>query len=379
MPPLLLLFALVNLVIGTGAFVIGGILVPIAADLGVPVSAAGQAMTVYALATALLAPLLLLATGSWPRRRAMLLALALVVLGGAVCTLASSLAALLAGRLLMGVGAAAMAITAGIAIAIVAPARRGQALSFVFLGSSLSYVLGVPLGAWLGFEFGWRWPVGVVALAAALAAAVVLARVPPAISAPGASFVGLGRLVTRADVVWPLGLTLLYFTAIYCVFAYIGPVLQALQPMSTTALATTLALFGLAGLCGTLVGGWANDRFGTRRTLRVQLALLAGMMSLLPLARGSHAALVAVLMVWGSAGFGMMAPQQSRLAALVPAQAPLLLSLNTSMIYLGAALGALVGGAASAAWGFEHLGWVGLPFALAGLATLFWGAGRPRG
>jgi predicted MFS family arabinose efflux permease len=37
-----------------------------------------------------------------------------------------------------------------------------------------------------------------------------------------------------------------------------------------------------------------------------------------------------------------------------------------------------VGGAASALWGFERLGWVGVPFALAGLATLLWSAARDR-
>jgi DHA1 family inner membrane transport protein len=64
MPRLLILFSLVNLVIGSSVFVVTGILEPVAAGLGVPVAAAGQAMTAYAVATALLAPLLLLATGS---------------------------------------------------------------------------------------------------------------------------------------------------------------------------------------------------------------------------------------------------------------------------------------------------------------------------
>jgi DHA1 family inner membrane transport protein len=370
MPPLLFLFSAINLVMGTGVFVIGGILAPIAADLGVPVSAAGQAMTAYALATALLAPLFLIATGRWPRKYAMLLGLLLFALGNAVCALAPNLAMLLGGRLLMGLGAGFTPIAAGIAISLVPPERRGRALALVFLGISLSYVVGVPLGAWSGFQFGWRWPVAAVTLAAALAAALVAWRVPCEIDAPGARFAGLGALLVRAEVALPLALTLLYFSAIFCVFSYIGPVLQALQPMSAAALAFTLALFGLSGVLGTVIGGWANDRFGTRRTLIVQLAVLTTMMALLPLTRGAHPAIVVVLFAWGTAGFGMMAPQQSRLAALAPAQAPLLLSINTSMLYFGTAVGAMVGGAASAVWGFERLGWVGMPFALAGLATL---------
>jgi DHA1 family inner membrane transport protein len=378
MPRLLYLLSLCNLVIGTGAFVIGGLLVPIATNLQVGVPAAGQAMTAYALSTALLAPLALVLTGRWPRQRALWFGMGVFALGNLLCALAGSLAMLLAGRVLMGVGAMFTPVAAGLAVALVEPARRGRALSLVFLGISLSYVIGVPVGAWLGFRFGWQWPVGLVAALAALCCAWLAAWLPRSIEAPGARFEGLGALLARREVLWALLLTLLYFIAIFVVFSYIGPVLQALQPMSTERMAVTLALFGVSGVVGTLVGGWAHDRFGARRTLTVQLAVLAAMMALVPLTRGSYAALLAVFLVWGIAGFGMMAPQQSRLAALAPAQAPILLSLNTSMLYFGTAFGAAIGGPASLAVGFERLAWVGVPFAVLGWLTLRLAGTTPR-
>jgi DHA1 family inner membrane transport protein len=371
MPRPLWLFSLVNLVIGTGAFVIGGILAPLAHDLGIGVPTAGQAMTAYALSTALLAPLVLLATGSWPRRNALLLALALFAAGNVLCALAHSLTALLVGRVLMGLGAVFTPISAGIAVALVEPAQRGKALAFVFLGISLSYVVGMPLGAWLGLAYGWHAPIWVVAALSGAALVAVAVRVPAVAAAPGAGFGGIGALLARRDVLAALALTLLYFIAIFAVFSYIGPVLQALVPMSGARLSLTLALFGLSGVAGTLIGGAANDRFGSRRTLLVQLSVLGTTMVALPLAAGSWGLLIAVLLVWGTAGFGMMAPQQSRLAALAPAQAPLLLSLNTSMLYLGTATGAVVGGALASSLGFERLAWAGVPFVAAGLALLW--------
>ena len=129
-------------------------------------------------------------------------------------------------------------------------------------------------------------------------------------------------------------------------------------------------LFGVSGVAGTLIGGAANDRHGPLRTLRVRLLLLALMMAVLPLARGHWGWLVVVMLLWGTAGFGMMAPQQMRLALVAPVQAPLLLSLNTSMLHLGTALGAADGGAAGAIVGLDHLPWVGLIFALLGLGLL---------
>jgi MFS transporter, DHA1 family, inner membrane transport protein len=168
-----------------------------------------------------------------------------------------------------------------------------------------------------------------------------------------------------------LVLTLAYFTAIFAVFSYIGPVLQALTPMGREQQSLTLALFGLSGVAGTLLGGAANDRFGARRTLFVQLTILGATMVLLPFTKGSWPLLMATLIVWGTAGFGMMVPQQSRIAAMAPAQAPMLLSLNTSMLYLGTAAGAIVGGAFATRLGFAQLGWAGLPFVAFGLVILW--------
>lgn len=371
MPRLLYLLMLCNLVQGTGVFVIGGILEPVALDLQVSIAAAGQAMTAYAVSTAVLSPLLLVLTGHWPRRRAMLFGLALFTAGSLACALAPSLSWLLAGRVLMGMGAITTPISGGAAVTLVAPGQRGRALSLVFLGISLSYVIGTPLGAWLGFTYGWRWPVGLVAALSLLAALAAWRFMPRDLNAPGATFAGLPRLLAQGVVASTLALTLLYFVAIFMVFSYIGPVLQALSPMSAGRLSLTLMIFGLAGVAGTLLGGWLNDRFGAMRVLPMQLLVLIVTMGVVPFTQGHYLPMVVVVVIWGLAGFGMMAPQQSRLAALAPAQAPMLLALNSSMLYLGTAIGAAIGGAVVGGVGFSHLAWVGMPFALAGLGTLW--------
>ncbi|HEY0820316.1 MAG TPA: MFS transporter [Rhizobacter sp.] len=371
MPRLLILLSLCNLVIGTGAFVVSGILEPLALGLGVSVASAGQAMTVYALATAGLTPLALIATARWSRRAAMCAGLLMFAAGSLVCALSTHILVLFAGRVLMGVGAMFTPLAAGITVALVEPHMRGRALSLIFLGMSLSHVIGVPLGAWLALRHGWPWPF-VLVMGMALAAAATLAVVlPRQMAAPTVSFAGLSGVLRNAAAWWILSLTALYFMAIFIVWSYIAPVLQALVPMSGERLSATLMLFGVAGVAGTLAGGWANDRIGPRKTLMAQLVMMVVTMALVPLTKGHYAAMLGAFMVWTVAGFGMMAPQQTRLALLSPQQAPLLFSLNSSMVYVGTALGAAVGGALSTVVGMQHLAWLSVPLGVLGMATVW--------
>lgn len=366
MPPLLYLLALGNLVIGSSAFVTTGLVSLISEGLGVSLQAAGQAMTAYALATAVFAPVLVAATGRWTRKRALLFALALFTVGNALCATAPNLVQLYAGRLLMGAGSMFTPVAAGIALAAVDPARRGKALSTVFLGMSLSYVIGVPIGAWVGATYGWQAALWGMTAATGVLGLMAALLVPTRVQAPGVQFEGIGDVLRQPAALKLLVMTALYFSAIFTVFSYIAPVFRALVEMSATRLSVTLMIFGMAGAAGTILGGWASDRFGPHRSAMVLLATLGTMMLLLPLTRGSYPLLLLVMVVWGMAGFGMMAPQQARLAQLAPSHAPLLLSLNASMLYVGTALGAALGGAAALGVGFDHLPWVGAPLAFAG-------------
>ncbi|TSE33245.1 MFS transporter [Tepidimonas charontis] len=364
-----------NFVIGTGAFGVTGYLSAIATGLGIGLGAAGQTMTIYALANAVLAPALLMATARWPRTRLLPLALGLFALGAAVCALAPNMVTLLTGRVLMGAGAVFTPVAAGLAVQTADPALRGRGLSRVFLGMSLSYVLGMPYGAWVGLQWGWRWPLASVAVAALLMAWGLRRHMPPLRAGSGAPTLSLRPIWHRHDIWAALALTLLYFTGIFVVTAYMGPVQLALNPLSPAGLSALLGGIGLAGVAGTLAGGWAADRLGPQRTLALALTCLLAAMIAAPWTAGHLPWTAAVFALWTVCGFGLMTPQQSRLAELAFAQAPLLLSLNASMVYIGTALGAAIGGAAIGWIGLVHLPWLGAVFVALALGTL--GLNRP--
>lgn len=370
MSPTIALYAFANFIIGTGAFVLGGLLSAISLELDIGIATAGQAMTAYAIAAGLLAPGLVVLTGHWSRRRTVALALALCALGNLVCAIATALPVLLAGRVLMGAGTMFAALSAGLAVAESAPQHRGRALSLVYLGVSLSFVLGLPLGTYLAALSTWRAPVLLLAAASVIALALLMWRMPRDLPAAGTRLAGLGALVGRPDIAAPLALTWLYATAIFCTFSYIGPVLQALGPMSPATVSFTLMGVGVAGVAGTLAGGWAADRVGPVTALRGLLGLFLLAQAAVPLTAGHYSITLLVLMAWCASGFAVMPAQQARLAAASPGDTPVLLSLNSALLNLGTASGAAIGGLASAWLGMGHLAWAGVPFIVLGLITL---------
>src|SRR5262245_50045055 len=84
--------------IGVTEFVIMGLLLQVGADLHVSVSAAGLLISGYALAVAVGAPLLTLASRSLPRKRVLLALMAIFTIGNLACALAPSYGWLMAAR-----------------------------------------------------------------------------------------------------------------------------------------------------------------------------------------------------------------------------------------------------------------------------------------
>src|SRR5262249_24365076 len=142
--------------------------------------------------------------------------------------------------------------------------------------------------------------------------------------------------------------TTLVMAGAFTVYTYIAPFLRVAAGLDGQAVALVLFFFGVGSAAGNLISGAASDRFGPRTVLGVVLTTLVaafGLMSLvahlLP-AAVAWPALVALIALWGLAGFDFPSAQQSRLVRLEPRLASITLSLNGSAIYGGISLGALL-------------------------------------
>lgn len=345
---------------------IGGIVEPLARSLGVSVSAAGQLMTVYSAANAIAAPLLLAAFGRATARRLLVGAMLALVVSSVASALATSWSALALARITMACGAGLFAPTAAAYVVSLVPASmRGRALSVGFSGIGLSYIVGVPFGAWAGVSrFGWPLAFWAVAVAG-LAVAVLLARAPAAGAAEPPSLRGYARALSQRRTGLALAVTAAYFSAIFSIFSYVGAFLTNYAGVAPGAVAAVLAAFGVAALAGTFVGGHLADRIGPTRMLYAICAGFLVVFAAMWTMPGRTAALVALLPCWRLIGFAFYSAQQVRLVAIAPTQAPVMFALNSTMLYLGTAAGAAIGGAVIASFGYR-----GLPVASAALILL---------
>ena len=109
---LLIVLAGGTFAVGTAGFVTAGILPQVSGSFGISVAAAGQLVTVFAIAYAVGAPVLAAVTGRWPRRVLLAASLAVFVAGGVATALAPTFGLALGGWVVTAAGGAMFVPTA---------------------------------------------------------------------------------------------------------------------------------------------------------------------------------------------------------------------------------------------------------------------------
>ncbi|MCF6443989.1 MFS transporter [Nereida sp. MMG025] len=366
------LLSAANFVIGMGAFVVIGLLEPLAADLSVTPARAGVLMTVYALSYAVLSPVLVSITGQIGRRRVLAAAFGLFLVANALSALATSEALLWASRLLAAAGAGMFTpVAAAVVAGLTAPEARGRVLAAVFFGLTLAQVIGVPLGSYVGYTYGWRPALWIVVLLGMPMLALIWMRVPAGLRFQPVALGDLGAVLVTPHLMLAVGFTSVFLGGVYVLYTYLAPLLGDVMGFDGGMISLALLVFGIGAVIGNILGGRMADGLGAARTLAILSVAQAAIMPLFFFLPFAMPAAFALILIWSISGWSFMAAQQSRLIALSPVQAPVLLALNAAAIYVGAALGSALGGVVLEAGGYGPLGVVGGGVALFAFAMVF--------
>lgn len=387
-PAALYWLALGTFAIGTEGFMIAALLSTIAGSLRISVARAGLLVSIFALAYATSSPVLTTLTGRIDRRRLLLASMSLFAVLNLAAAMAHSFLTLALARVLLALAAGIYTPNANaLAGAIVSGEQRGRAIAVVNGGLTLAIALGVPLGAVVGGQFGWRMSfVGVAGLSAI--AIIGLARgLPRGVGATmlSASLGDRLRAVRNPRVARALALTTAWATGGYCVYTYIAPLIYAVTPLRGSQVGLPLFTWGVAAGVGLIVSGNATDRLGSNMVLRVSLSTLTLALAGLAVVANvftpakAIAPVLATIALWGISSWAFFPAQQTRLIEIVGVpSAAVALSLNASFMYLGFSLGATLGSFSLLHVSPRNLGFVGASCELMALALLLVGQARER-
>lgn len=265
---------------GISVAVMQTLTVPLVADLprllDTSPSNAAWVITATLLSGTVAAPILGRLGDLYGKRRLILIALGLMVLGSLLSGFTSDLVPMVAGRAVQGLALGAIPLGIGIIWEQVPPARRGRAIAMMSSSVGVGAALGIPLAAFIAQNFDWHWlffgtaVLGAVAMAALFAIAAKDAqRSPGRFDVIGALGLILGLVALLlpvskgADWGWGSAATLGLFAATVVIFLLWGlfelrtkdPLLDLRTASRRPVLLTNLAAIttGLAFFAVTLV------------------------------------------------------------------------------------------------------------------------------
>ena len=373
----LLSLAIGSFGIGMTEFVVMGLLPDIAGDL-LPslwgrseedaLSQAGWLISLYALGVVIGAPTIAGFVARFPRHRVMIvLALALTVFN-ALTVVLPSFELVAASRLLAGLPHGAyFGIGALVAADVMGPGNRAKGVAFILTGLTVANVVGVPLGTFLGQQWGWRTAFLVVTIVFALATLCIGLFVPQHAGDPARTMrAELG--VFRIPQVWfTLAVGAIGFGGFFAVYSYIAPLVTEVAGSPEWVVPIVLILMGVGMTAGNLVGGHLAD-IDLRRTLLLGLAAMAGVLAVLAVLSSWLVTLCVFVVIVGFVSSVLSPTIQTRLMDVAGDNQSIAAALNHSALNIGNSLGAFLGGAVIAAgWGYVAPAWTGAALAAAGL------------
>ena len=344
-PQKIYLLAFISFLVGTSQFIIVGVLDQIAISLHISLAKAGQLVSVYALASAIGAPLIMMVTAKMSQKAQLILSLIIFSIGIFAMLLFESYFLIVIVRMIIGAGAGVFVVIAyGTSAKLAEKGKQGAAMSNIAMGFSLALVLGIPLGRMIAAVTNWQtifWIIGILGL---ICLVIVERNIPKTLSEPPIALKTQLSYLKQPKILSALGITFLFFISYALINTYIMPLLFSIRVIDEHEISTILLALGIASFIGSKVAGFLADRIGIAPSLLGSMSLYGIILVLLCFTSHSLFLTALLLFVWMSAAWTFGPTQSIHIASIAPEASGILLSLNSSFVQFGFAIGAAVGG-----------------------------------
>ena len=334
-----------NVVTGCSVLAPAGMLVELSTGLDVSVRTAGLLITFGAIVLCIGSPLTAWATSRIERRTLLTATIAVLAVANFASAFAPDYASLLAIRLVMlGIGALYTPQAAGTAALIVPEENRGGTIAYIFLGWSLAAAVGLPAITFIASRYGWQAVYAAIGAMSNLSFLLLAWRLPRGLMGAKVDLKTWAAIGRNPTILLLLLITMLQMSGQFVVFTYMGPLLARLTGAGPDPIAAVFAAYGVCGVIGTAIASRIVDSWGAWKTSMLFTSVLLTGLAGWALSAGIYPLMAVSVAIWGIGFASTNSMQQVRLVGAAPALAAASVSLNTSLLYIGQAVGSAIGG-----------------------------------
>lgn len=331
--------------IGMTEFVIMGLLPDIAGSFQVSIAEVGHVISAYAVGVVVGAPILTIFTSKYSPKKVLLALMALFTVGNAASSFASSYDLLFVSRFLAGLPHGAFfGVGAVVASRLAEKGKAAAAVAAMFSGLTIANVIGVPLGTYVGHNFGWRLAFVLVAILGIVTVLAIARWIPSMEGNPNSSLKNDLVLLRKIDLWLGLIITAIGFGGFFAWFSYITPMLMNVTGFEASAIPWIMATAGLGMTVGNHFGGKLADRYKPIPTVTALMLSMALILVLNALLSDSKIAMIVLTFFTGANSLAMGAPIQVFLIGHSQESETFGASLGQAGFNVGNALGAFLAG-----------------------------------
>lgn len=347
-----------------------GVLPLIAEHFGVSVSQAGLLVSLFALAVAISGPTLPLLFSGINRKKVLLLALGVFVVGNLVSIFATNFNVALIARVIPAfLHPVYISIALTAATSSVGQQEAPKAVSKIIMGVSAGMVIGVPITTFIANAGSLELAMTFFAVVNLLAFIATLLFVP---SMPVTEKLSYGKQlsVLKKPILWLSIFAVIFInSAVFGVYSYLAEYLEKITNISGKALSLMMVLFGVASLVGNIVGGKVLSKNALKSVVSYPF-VLGAVYIMLFLTGQFTGAMVIIVLAWGILFAVGNNISQYWITSAAPEAPEFANGLFLSVGNLGITIGTTVGGLFISGMGIQYVVFGGLLFLVLSLVFI---------
>ncbi|MDO4894391.1 sugar transporter [Moraxella sp.] len=362
-----IILALSAFIFNTTEFIPVALLSDIGTSFGMTNSQTGVMMTIYAWIVALLSLPMMLATAKMERKKLLLFVFVLFAISHLVSYLASSFMMLLISRAMVAIAHAIFwSITASLVVRLAPKDMQSKALGYLSTGGALAMVLGLPIGRMLGQWLGWRSSFGIIGIISLLIAGLLAYYLPKLPAKNTGDLSSLPFIIKNKPILMIYLLIVLIVTANFATYSYIEPFVITFAQLGGQIATSTLLIFGVAGVIGSLLFGRYYDKHGLT-FIQTALFTIFIALSSFALLSAQIPTWLTIILIWGIANTGAGLALQIRLLTHASRETDVAMSIFSGIFNIGIGAGAMIGGLTITHLGLGMIGYVSATIVLSAI------------